>query len=156
MGTELTRTKPLLFAPGAVAVVVLSYLALGGASYQPAPVADPCVGRDWRHPDDVATVLEQVILSALDGAACQLGVSREDLVLAIRDKPSLDTFASEHGITRAQAEDAVRMGLDRAIDDAETAGALPGFAAALARRLVDTLEPWRVLETLESLRDLLP
>ena len=48
------------------------------------------------------------------------------------------------------------MGLDRAIVDAETAGALPGFAAALARRLVDTLEPWRVLETLESLRDLLP
>ncbi|MEX2613552.1 MAG: hypothetical protein WD380_08230, partial [Gaiellaceae bacterium] len=89
----MSRATPLLAALGAVAAVLVPYLALGGASYEPTPVADPCVVRDWRDPRGVQTVLEQVALSALDGAACELGVSREDLVLAVRDEASLDAFA---------------------------------------------------------------
>jgi hypothetical protein len=156
MGAVLKGTAPLLVSLTAVAAVILPYLALGGASYEPAPVADPCVSREWRNPDDLQTVLEQVALSALDGAACALGVSREDLVLAVRDEASLDAFAAQHGLSRADAEEAVRHGLERAVDEAEEAGALSGFAASFARRAVRTLQPWRVLETLESLGDVLP
>jgi hypothetical protein len=137
-----------------VAAVLVPYLALGGASYEPTPVADPCARREWRDPGDLQAVLEQVALSALDGAACELGVSREELVLAVRDEASLDAFAAEHGLSRADAEQAVQDGLGRAIDDAEEAGALPAFVASLARRAVEALPPWLLLEALESLRSL--
>jgi hypothetical protein len=146
----------MLAALAAVGCVLVPYLALGGGSFEPTPVADPCIARDWRDPGGVQTVLEQVALSALDGAACQLGVSREELVLAVRDEAALDAFATEHGISRSDAERAVKIGLERALDDAEDAGALPGFVASLARRAVEALPPWLVLDALESLRGLLP
>jgi hypothetical protein len=143
-------------AIGAVAAVLVPYVALGGASFEPTPVADPCVTREWRDPGGLSEVLEQVALSALDGAACELGVSREDLVLAVRDEDALDAFADEHGITRADAERAVRDGLERAVDDAEEAGALPGFIASLAREVAGAVPPWLVLEALERLGSFLP
>jgi hypothetical protein len=147
----MSRRSPLFLAVVAVAAVVVPYLALGGASYEPTPVADPCVTREWRDPGGLSAVLEQVALSALDGAACDLGVSREELLLAVRDEESLDEFAREHGITRAEAEEAVREGLRRAIDDAEEAGGLSGFVAELAARLVDTVPPWLILDALAEL-----
>ena len=154
MGTRLNRSLPLLAALAVSALVVGTYAALGGASYEPTPVAKPCAAHAWR-PGGLQTVLEQVVLSALDGAACTLGVSREDLVLALRNEKALDAFAAKQHLTRADAERAVRRGLDRAVTDAESAGVLPGFVAALARRAVRTIQPWRILDVLESLRSLL-
>jgi len=152
----VSRARPLIVALGAVVAVLVPYLALGGASFEPTPVADPCVVREWRDPGGVQTVLEQVALSALDGAACELRVSREDLVLAVADEASLDAFAIENGISRVDAERSVANGLDRALDDAEDADALPGFVASLARRAVESLPPWLVLDTLERLQGLIP
>ena len=151
----MRRALPLLVALVAVALVLVPYLALGGASYEPAAVADPCAARDWRDPDGLSEVLEQIVLSALDGAACELGVSREELVLAVRSEESLDAFAEEQGISRAEAEQAVQDGLARAVDDAEEAGALPGFLASLARNAVESVPPWLLLDALDSLRGLL-
>jgi len=150
------RALPLLVAVGAVVAVLVPYLALGGASFEPTPVADPCVTREWRDPGGLSEALEQVALSALDGAACELGVSREDLVLAVRDEEALDAFADERGITREDAERAVRDGLERAVDDAEDAGVLPGFIASLAREVAGAVPPWLVLEGLERLGSFLP
>jgi hypothetical protein len=140
---------------GAVVAVVGAYLALGGASYEPAAVADPCVSREWRDPGGLQEVLEQVALSAFDGAACELGVSREELVLALRDEESLDAFAAEHGVDRGDAERAFEDGIDRALAEAEEAGALSGFTASLIARAVDAVPPWLLLEALESLGGLL-
>ena len=150
----MKRAAPLLVAIVAVAAVVGSYLALGGASYEPAAVADPCVRREWRDPGDLEAVLEQVALSAFDGAACELGVSREELVLALRDEESLDAFAAEHEVDRADAERAFEDGLERALAEAEDAGALSGFTALLIARAVDAVPPWLLLDALESLRGL--
>jgi hypothetical protein len=150
------RALPLLVALGLVAVVVVPYLALGGASFEPSRVGDPCATREWREPGAVDEALEQIALSALDGAACELGVSREDLVLAVRSEEALDEFAEEHDLARADAEQAVREGLDRAVDDAEEAGALPGLLADIARRAAEAVPPWLLLETLERLGGLLP
>lgn len=152
----MRRAAPLLVAIGAVAAVVVPYVALGGGSYEPTPVADPCVTREWRDPGDLAGVLEQMVLSALDGAACQLGVSREELVLAVRDEASLEVFAEEHEISRADAERAVEDGIARALEDAERAGALDGPTGSLVRRTVEGVPPWLVLDVLEILRGGLP
>jgi hypothetical protein len=152
----VTRWRPLVISIVAVAAVVVPYLALGGASYEPTPVADPCASRDWRDPGGLQDVLEQVALSALDGAACELGVAREDLVLAIRSEDSLEAFADEQGISRAEAEAVVEDALDRALADAQEAGAVSGFVAGLVTRALDAVPPWLLLDTLDSLGGLLP
>ena len=152
----MRRALPIFVALGLVAAVVVPYLALGGATYEPTPVADPCAIRDWRDPGSVSEALEQVALSALDGAACELGVAREDLVLALRDEDALDTFAEEHGIARADAERAVEDGVDRAVGEADDAGALSGFVAELVARTIDAVPPWLLLDALEDLQSFLP
>ena len=148
----MKSSPPFLVALAAVAAVIVPYLALGGASYKPSPVADPCRTREWRNPGGVQEVLEQVVLSALDGAACRLDVSREELVLAVADEQSLDAFAAEHGISRADAERAVGDGLLRAVDDAEEAGALAGGIAELVRSAVHRIPPRLALALLLQLQ----
>ena len=152
----MTRAAPLLVAIAAAAAVVGPYIALGGGSYEPVPVADPCSKREWRDPGDLQAVLEQVALSALDGAACELGASREELVLALRDERSLDAFAAKHHVSRERAERALQDGIERAVDDAEAAGALPGLVASLISRTVESVPPWLILETLERVQGFLP
>ena len=152
----MTRAAPLFVAIAAVAAVLVPYVALGGGSYEPTPVADPCVTREWRDPGDLQAVLEQVALWGIDGAACELGASREELVLALRDEKSLNAFAAEHHIARADAERALQAGLERTIHEAEAAGDLPAFVASLITRTVESLPPWRILETLARLRSFFP
>ncbi len=80
--------------------------------------------------------VEVVLLAAADETACELGVSREDLVLALRSVDELEELADREGRSRDELEDALRAGLVRAVDEAQdegligetTAGALT-FAA---------------------------
>jgi hypothetical protein len=53
---------PLLAAAAVSGALVGSYAALGGGSYEPSPVANPCTVREWRNPGDLQAVLEQVVL----------------------------------------------------------------------------------------------
>jgi hypothetical protein len=115
-----------LIVSAVVAAVVLVgvYLAAGGGAYEPTPVADPCAPREWTSPEGVEEVAQQFFLSALDGAACELGVSRETLATALATDESREAFAAEHGVDATELEAALRAGLVRAIDDAERAGAI--------------------------------
>jgi hypothetical protein len=69
----------LLIVGSIVASVLLvgAYLAAGGSSYEPEKVQDPCKPRAWSDPQNLSQLANQFTNSALDGAACQLGVSRE-------------------------------------------------------------------------------
>jgi hypothetical protein len=129
----------VLTALGASAALVVAYLAAGGGDYEPSAVADPCAPREWRDPQGIEESAEQFALSALDGAACELGVSRETLAVALATPESRERFAAEYGIEDAELEAAVRAGVMRAIDDAERAGALNPLVAgglrAIAARL---------------------
>ena len=128
--------RAIALAAGAAVALVGVYLALGGASYAPAAVADPCAPRELRDPEGFAQVAEQIVLSALDGAACELGVSREEVVLAFSSRASLERFAREHGESTQELESLVRAGLGRALDDAERADLLDPRLADLLRGLV--------------------
>lgn len=120
-------------------LLVLVYLAAGGGAYEPTPVADPCAPREWSSPDGIEESAQQFFLSALDGAACELGVSRETLAAGLATEESRREFAAEQGIEDAELEAAVRAGAVRAIDDAVAADALNPLVAdglrALAARL---------------------
>jgi hypothetical protein len=152
----MRRVPPLLVALGLVAAVVVPYLALGGGRYEPAPVADPCQTRERPDAEGLGETLERIALRAVDGVACELGVSREELVLALRDEDALDAFASEQDIDRGELEDAITAGLVRAVDQAADEGGLPSFVAPLVRRAAESVPPWLILETLERLGSLLP
>jgi hypothetical protein len=143
--------RSIAWATVAAVALVVTYLALGGASYAPAKVADPCAPRDWRDPQGVEEVAEQIALSGLDGAACELHVSREEMVLALANPESRDRFAREHGITDERLEQLVREGLFRAIDDAESADALDPTLADLLRGIARRVPVDELLELLERL-----
>jgi hypothetical protein len=114
--------------------LVLTSLALGGASYEPTPVRDPCQPRAWRSPDSLDQLAQQLTLSALDGAACELHVSRETVVLALGTPEGRAEFANDPRLA-----DALRAGLVRAVDDAERAGAIPGIVADALRQGIESL-----------------
>jgi hypothetical protein len=139
-----------LAVAAAVALVVL-YLALGGASYEPAEVADPCATRDWRDAEGLQEVAEQIVLSGLDGAACELSVSREEMVLAFAGTDSLEAFAREQGISMDGLEQLVRAGLLRAVDDAQRAAAIDPTVANLLRGFVRSIPVEEILDLLEQL-----
>jgi hypothetical protein len=145
------RVAPLLASLVAGACLIGGYVALGGGSFEPARVADPCGAREWRDPGGLEQTLEQIVLSAFDGAACDLRVSREELVLAVRSEGSLEAFADEHGLERQDAERAVERGLIRAVDDAAEADAISHGFASLARRAIESVPPWLLLDLLDTL-----
>jgi len=147
----MRRFLPFLAALGLVAAVVIPYLALGGGRFEPTPVADPCEARDQPVADGLGETIERIALAAVDGVACELGVSREELVLALRSEQALAAFSEGEGLDREELEQAITDGLVRAVDDASEEGALPGFVAPLVRRAAESVPPWLILETLERL-----
>jgi hypothetical protein len=144
--------RAIAWSTAAVALLVLAYLALGGASYAPAKVADPCAPRDWRSPRGFQEVVQQIVLSSLDGAACDLHVSREDMVLALANKDSREQFARAHGISNQKLEQLIHDGLVRSIDDAENAGALGSTTAGLLRGIVGNVPLDELFNLVERLR----
>ena len=146
----MRRWLPVIIAAGASLGVVLAYLIAGGASYQPLPVADPCEPRPEEVLEDRG-VFEGILLSGLDGAACELGTSREELTAALSDEDALNAFAEANGVDREAIEAAVRAGLLRAVDDAESQGRLPTAVASLARGLVENAPIGSVIELFEAL-----
>lgn len=136
-------------------VLVLAYLAAGGASYAPAKVQDPCKPRPWRNPQGLQEIAQQFSLSALDGAACKLGVTRETLVRALASQESREKFAQHYGIGDAKLAAAIRAGLVRAVDDAEEAGALSPLIAAPLRQAVRSIPLEQAIELVKDARSLL-
>lgn len=147
-----------LLVVGAIAAAILlvgAYLAAGGSSYEPAKVQDPCKQRPWRNPESLQEIAQQFSLSALDGAACELGVSREKLARALATPESRERFTKRYGIGDAQLARAVRAGLVRAVDDAEEAGALNPLIAGPLRTTLRSIPLNRAIELINDAEALL-
>ncbi len=141
---------PILLALIASAALVGAYLAAGGGDYAPAKVADACVPREWRSPQGAEQIAEQIALSAADGAACKLGVSREELIQAIGDDARLDALLRRKGLSRNDFDDLIRAGLQRSIDDAKRADQLSGFEAFVLEQALGAVPIDWVLDRLRE------
>ncbi len=113
-------------------------LASGGADFVPQRPADPCEDRGRTGADDLDRLAEAIVLTGLDEAACELGVSRERLLLAVpseaeRAELARETGTDERGLAQA-IEDGMRAGVDRLEED----GQLPK-ASALLPSLADEI-----------------
>jgi hypothetical protein len=135
--------------------LVGAYLAAGGSSYTPAKTQDPCQPRPWRDPEGLEQIAQQFSLSALDGAACELGVSRETLARALATPESRERFTERYEISDAELARAIRAGLLRAVDDAERAGALSPLLAGPLRATLRQIPLDQAIELIQNARSLL-
>jgi hypothetical protein len=122
----------------AVALVAVALLgaeqAAGASSVGTFQAVDPCTAGPDQYPGSgLDAVGQRIALSALNGAACELHTTRERLVL------SLDPNSGYEDVTwdDATREQALKKGAQRAIDDAEDRGSLPGWVAAVLRFTAD-------------------
>jgi hypothetical protein len=151
------RRGQVLVVSAIVVSLALSgiYLAAGGSSYAPAKTQDPCKHRPWRNPEGLQQIAEQFSLSALDGAACELGVSRETLARALTTEATRERFTQRYGIDDAQLAKAIRAGLLRAVTDAENAGALSPLLAAPLRETLRSIPLDQAVELINNAESLL-
>jgi hypothetical protein len=139
----------------AALVLVGVYLAAGGSSYTPEKTLDPCKHRPWSNPQGLGEIANQFTSSALDGAACQLGVSRETLARALATPEARARFSERYGIDDAKLARAVRAGLLRAVTDAEDAGALSPLLAGPLRTTIEEIPLDQAIELINNARSLL-
>jgi hypothetical protein len=117
---------------GAAGLVTLE-LANGAANAGALAVRDPCQARPSFPGEGLDATLQRIVLDGLDGAACELGTTREELVLSL---------APSSGAERLPWDDeaielAIRAGLLESIDDVERRGSLNGFVAVVLRQVVE-------------------
>jgi len=153
-----SRSRGLLLIAGSIlasVALVGAYLAAGGSTYEPEQVRDPCKPREWSDPQNLAQIANQFTNSALDGAACQLGVSREVLARALATPEGRERFSERYGIDDEKLTKAIRAGLLRAVDDAEEAGALSPFLAGPLRATLQRIPLEQLIEIVNDAEGLL-
>jgi MFS family permease len=117
----------LLIVTGVIALLAGTQAA-GARDYGTREYVDPCTAPADPFPQvrGIDGTLQRIALSAINGAACELGTGREELVLSLEPRSG---FGPEVTWTRDALEGALRAGLVRAIDDADARDTLPGLAA---------------------------
>jgi hypothetical protein len=136
-----------LLASGAVLVGV--ELARGALDEPSPKIANPCHARPGRS-GGIDTTIQRIVLDGLDGAACRLHTTREELVLSIGGSSVAPRQWDEHTV-----EVALRAGLLRSVDAAERRGDVPSFLAPALRGLVERAPLDKLLRGGFSLSDLL-
>jgi hypothetical protein len=131
-GRELAVAALVALFVGAAALIGLE-LANGAADAGTLAVRDPCEPRPAYPGQGLDATLQRIVLDGLDGAACELDTTREELVLSLSPGSGVEAPAWDD----ATIERAVRAGLLGAIDDAEQRGSLNGIVALGLRQLVE-------------------
>jgi hypothetical protein len=107
-------------------------LANGAADAGALAVRNPCAARPAFPGEGFDAVLQRIVLDGLDGAACELGTTREELVLSLSPTSGVEPIPWDDETIEA----AVRAGLLEAIGDAEERGSLNALVAFALRQLV--------------------
>ena len=135
----------LLVAVVLSAALVGWYVVAGGRDYKPSADPNPCLPRKWAVTNGMSDVLQQITLSALYGAACNLHVNQYDLALAFTSQSRLSQFGNEHNISQAKLSSAVQAGVDKAVTDAQKAGRINALEAFGLQALVSALPTDRII-----------
>ena len=143
-GRLTTRRRPTasgratsMIGLGGIALVAVALVgfgvAVGGESGQ-FVAEDPCTAEPDPFPGGgIDASVQRIALGTLNGAACELGTTREILVLSLDPEAQFDEVSWD----RNTMETALRSGAHRAIDDANDRDTIPGWAAAALGFVVD-------------------
>jgi hypothetical protein len=136
--------KLIVCAIALVAGVLLWQHGKGGGDFVPLEPADPCVERPvGTIPAQLEPLAEQIVLTALDEAACKLGVTREELVLELGDPEQRRQI--DPAVLKTGLEDAVdRLGNDlpkvsALLPEALDLANLPGLAQDAINAVPDSV-----------------
>jgi hypothetical protein len=131
-GLDAIRPSPALGAMCAAALLLVAVeVGAGGAQLGRDAPHDPCDPRRASEAGGFDAALQQIARDGLDGAACELGLSREELVLAFA--PDAPGAPEVEGFDQETVERATRAGLVRAVDDARDRGSIDGITATVLR-----------------------
>jgi hypothetical protein len=117
---------------GAVGLITLE-LANGAAGAGALAVRHPCEPRRAFPGEGLDATLQRIVLDGLDGAACELGTTREELVLSLAPSSGVEPIPWDD----ETIEQALRAGLLEAIDDGEQRGSLNALVAVALRQVVE-------------------
>jgi hypothetical protein len=117
---------------GAAGLIALE-LANGAVNAGALAVRDPCEPRPSFPGEGLDATLQRIVFDGLDGAACELGTTREELVLSLAPSSGVEQLPWDD----EAIELAIRAGLLESIDDAERRGSLNGFVAVVLRQVVE-------------------
>ena len=134
----------------AAAALLAVELGLGAVGYGSGKVADPCRPRSFAG-SGLDAAVQRVVLDGLDGAACRLGTTREELVLSFGPGAG----DSPRRWDRHTIEVAVRAGMLTAVNDAERRGEIPSLLATLLRRGIEAAPLDQLIRGAISLSDLI-
>jgi hypothetical protein len=134
----------------AASVLIAVELANGALDYGELDVADPCEPRETFPGEGFEATVQRIVLDGLDGAACELNTTREELVLSVDPDLGRDVEWDRETLERA-----VRSGLLEAIDDAEERDSIGGIEARLLRAVVERAPLDWLIQGGSSLADLL-
>jgi hypothetical protein len=116
----------------AAAALIAIELANGALDYGESAVADPCEPREQFPGEGFEATIQRIVLDGLDGAACELNTTREELVLSLDPELGRDVEWDRETLERA-----VRSGLLEAIADAEARDSIGGLEARIMREVVE-------------------
>jgi hypothetical protein len=122
---------------GAAAVLILVELALGAISFGETKLADPCTSKPAFSGGGLDGAVQRFALSGLNGAACDLHTTREELVLSFT--PSAQTKIRW---SNATIDSALRAGLERAAHDTAGDGLSGRVLAFLLREIIAQPLEW--------------
>jgi hypothetical protein len=107
---------------GAALVLIVVELSMGAIGFGKPKLADPCTEKPAFKGGGIDGEVQRFVLSGLNGAACRLHTTREELVLSF--VPAAGTKAVRWD--RSTIDAALRSGFDRASKDIEERG-LAGY-----------------------------
>ncbi len=99
---------------GAAGLIAFEF-ANGAADAGALAIRDPCEPRSAFPGEGIDATLQRIVSDGLDGAACELETSREELVLSLAPGSGVEPIPWDD----ETIERAVRAGLLESIDDAE-------------------------------------
>jgi hypothetical protein len=150
------RTLIAALALAAVSLLAVE-LALGARDYGRVSLAKPCSAEPTLAGGGFDATVQRILLSALSDTACELGTTREELVLSFSPR----TGRRYRSWSDSELQHALRTGLVRAVDDAEDRGELNPVEASALRELAEhapvelILEAGKHVDTLAALARLI-
>jgi hypothetical protein len=134
----------------AAAVLIAVELANGALDYGESQVADPCLQREPLPGEGFEATIQRIVLDGLDGAACELNTTREELVLSVDPELGRDVEWDDETLERA-----VRAGLLESIAEAEARGSIGGLEVTIMREVVERAPLDWLIQGGTSIADLL-